>query len=135
MSDPVSEDQTYRLEEYKALRKEIELYLTESRSQERYTLIAVWAIWAWLITNKQMSALLWSVPIILTLATSVRMWAMLRHFGNMGKYIRTLEGKFNVNGWEHQKKPWTLGLAYVILNFALLSLAVIAFLYRDKLAH
>jgi hypothetical protein len=133
MSDPMSGDQTYRLEEYKALRKEIELYLTESRSQERYTLIAVWVVWAWLITNKQPSGLLWSVPIILTLATSVRMIAMWKHFGIMGRYIRTLEDEFSVNGWEHLKKPWTLGLAFVVLNIVLLALAVAAFFCRHKL--
>ncbi len=36
----MSDDQTFRLEEYKSLRKEVELYLAESRSQERYTVIA-----------------------------------------------------------------------------------------------
>ena len=81
----MNDDQTFRLEEYKSLRKEIELYLTESRSQERYTLIAVGAIWAWLVINRLTSGLLWSVPIVLTVATSIRMIAILLHFTHMGE--------------------------------------------------
>ena len=81
----MSDDQVFRLEEYKSLRKEVEIYLTESRSQERYTLIAVGAIWAWLIVNHLHTGLLWFVPVMLTLATSIRMGAILLHFDHLGK--------------------------------------------------
>ncbi len=131
----MTDDQTFRLEEYKSLRKEIELYLTESRSQERYTLIAVGAIWAWLMINRLTSGLLWSVPIILTVAASIRMIAILQHFTHMGEYIKALEGKFTVRGWEHKPKGWTLGAANMLLSLALLVLAIVAFSYRlDLLA-
>jgi len=130
----MEDDQSYRLEEYRALRKEVELYLTESRSQERYTLIAVGAIWAWLILNHFQTSLLWSIPIILTAATSLRMAAILRHFDYMGKYIRALECKFGVTGWEQQSRGWTLGAAYIVLDVALLVLAIVAWCNRVGLA-
>jgi hypothetical protein len=47
----MNDDKTFLLEEYRSLRKEIELYLTKSRSQERYTLIAVGAIRGWLVVE------------------------------------------------------------------------------------
>jgi hypothetical protein len=134
MAESMSDDQIFRLEEYRALRKEIELYLTESRSQERYTLIAVGVIWGWLITNHLTHGLLWFVPIALTLATSLRMAAILKHFGIIRGYIMQLEDKFGVNGWDHREKSWTLGLAFIVVDVALFVLAAVAFYYRCKLA-
>jgi hypothetical protein len=130
----MSDNKDFRLEEYRSLRKEIELYLAESRSQERYTLIAVGVIWGWLITNHLTNPLLWAAPVVLTLATSVRMAAIMKHFGNTRDYIKTTEASFGVRGWDHQEKSWTLGLAFIVLNIALLMLAIVAFHYRGTLA-
>jgi hypothetical protein len=129
----MEDNQSFRLEEYKSLRKEVELYLTESRSQERYTLVAVGAIWAWLILNRIDDLLLWWVPIILTLAVSIRMAAILKHFANINEYLKTVEDEFKVIGWEHKKKGWTLGGAYIVLSVLLLLLAIIAMIHRGDL--
>jgi hypothetical protein len=66
---PMSDkNETFLLEEYKALRKEIEIYLTEARSLERSTLAAVGVIWGWLITSHNDDTILWTMPIWITLA-------------------------------------------------------------------
>jgi hypothetical protein len=94
----------------------------------------VGAIWGWLIINHLNTALLWGIPIVLTVAVSLRMLAILRHFNNIGKYIRILEVKFGVEGWEHQKRPMTLGGAYILLSVVLIALTVVAYHYRSVLA-
>lgn len=129
----MSDEQSFRLEEYKTLRKEVELYLTESRSQERYTLIAVGVVWAWLIINRLHNGFLWSVPIVLTLATSIRMGAILLHFDHLGEHLKTLECRFGAPGWEHKDKGWTLGAAFILLDLALLGLSVAAWACRGNL--
>jgi hypothetical protein len=131
----MGEDQTFRLEEYRALRQELELYLTESRSQERYTLIAVGVIWGWLVTNRLNGRLLSAIPIMLTVAASIRMVAILRHFHHIGEYIWTLENDFKVEGWEHKEKGWTLGMAYLLLSIVLIALTIIGYHYRADLTH
>ena len=131
----MNDDQSFRLEEYKSLRKEVEIYLAESRSQERYTLIAVGAIWAWLIINRLHNGLLWSVPIVLTVATTLRMVAILKHFDHLKEYLRTLETTFGVAGWEQKKRGWTLGAAYFLLDGMLLGLTLLAWLYRNDITN
>jgi hypothetical protein len=133
MTEPMRDDQTFRLEEYRTLRKEVEIYLAESRSQERYTLIAVGVIWGWLIVNRLSNSLLWAVPITLTLATSLRMGAILLHFGHLSEYIYSLEEKFKAPGWEHKDKGWTLGAAYVLIDLLLLVLTIVAWAHRTDL--
>lgn len=58
---------TFLIEEFKALRSEIELYLAEIRRLERNTIIAVGTIWAWLLHERVTDARVWSIPIVLTL--------------------------------------------------------------------
>jgi hypothetical protein len=130
----VTDERTFQLAEYNALRKEVEIYLQESRSQERYTLIAVGAIWAWLVVNHLTSKLLWLIPVLLTAATTLRMGAILLHFGNLKRYISRLESKFESPGWEHVKKGWTLGAAYVVVDVVLLAITIIGLVLRESLA-
>jgi hypothetical protein len=51
---------TFLIEEFKALRSEIELYLAEIRR-------LVGTIWAWLLHERVTDARVWSIPIVLTL--------------------------------------------------------------------
>jgi hypothetical protein len=135
----MTDELSFQLEEYKALRKEVEIYEQESRSQERYTLIAVGLTWYWLLTNHLTIGLLWFVPILLTAATTARMVAMMRHFKNLGSYLAKLEDVFigaqgksekDPRGWEHMPKRKSLGLAYGIIDGALLLLTIIGWWYR-----
>jgi hypothetical protein len=132
--DP-TDAKNFRLQEYQALRKEIEIYLTEVRSQERYTLIAVGVIWAWLIANRIDNALPWVIPIVLTAVSALRMIAIGRHFKNLGTYIRTLETAFGVEGWQHQKRLPTVGVVAVIASMALFVVSLIGLQKYKQLAH
>ena len=130
MSEPLNKLETFRLEEFQSLRKEIELYLAECRSQERYTLIALGAIWAWLISNRIHNGFLWFIPVVLTLSASIRMLAMLGHFNHLGDYIKSTETVFGTEGWEHKRKRWTLGASFVIGDIALLIISLVAWHHR-----
>jgi hypothetical protein len=100
----LTSSETFRLAEYKALRKEIEIYLSESRSLERYTIIAVGAIWGWLITNHNDNLMVWTIPVVLTVLAVGRRIGMNEHFKKLGAYIAEIESKFGVTGWERVPK-------------------------------
>jgi hypothetical protein len=123
----------FQLEEYRSLRKEIEMYITESRTQERYAVIAVAAIWTWLIVNKQTSSALWILPVLATALIAFREFAIRRHFQDIKDYIKTLEGAFDVKGWEHTTRRWSLGSANTLLTSVLFVIALFAWFYRNSL--
>jgi len=130
----MSEAQSFRLEEYRSLRKEVEIYLTESRSQERYTLIAIGVIVGWLLLNHVGSVWLWSVPFALTIATTGRMIGIMIHFINLKTYIRSTERAFGVFGWESRDRPWSMGAVYVVFNVILLVLTGVAVYFHNDMA-
>jgi sulfite exporter TauE/SafE len=131
----MTDAQTFQLEEYKALRKEIELYIKEAHSQELYTVIAVGVVWGWLILNHQNHWLLWAIPLIITIVSVIRMIALYRHFKIMAGYIRKTEGAFGVSGWEHrQRPPLKIEVANIVLGVGLFILAVLGLLWRVEIA-
>ena len=92
----------FQIEEYKALRREIEIYLHESRFQERYTIVASGLIWAWLITHRIDNGWVWSLPVWIALASSIRRLAITGHFNVMREYLKGVENFYGVKGWEHR---------------------------------
>ena len=123
----------FQLEEYKNLRKEIEIYITESRTQERYAVLAVAAIWTWLIANHKTSGALWLVPLLPTALIAFRAVAMQRHFSDLKGYIKDLEDAFGTAGWEHRERKWNVGVANIVLTLVLLTAALVAWYYRSAL--
>ena len=79
----------FLLEEYKALRRETELYISEIRSQERYVVVSISAVWYWLIHEHKSNGLLWSIPILVCVASGLRMIGVDRHFRCLSPYIQT----------------------------------------------
>ena len=139
MSDsaPMSREQTFHLEEYKALRKEIEFYIAEFRSQERSVVVAVGVIWGWLVTRGEGGLLPWSIPIILTVAAAYRAHVLNKHMRLLSGYIESIEDSFGVSGWEHHftKQVYRVrkgDLANTLLTYALLVLSVLAFVFYSK---
>jgi hypothetical protein len=138
MNEPMTIAQTYQLEEYRALRSEIEYYIGEFRSQERNVVIAVGVIWGWLISNHQWHYLPWLVPVILCAAASIRSHVLNKHMSVISNYIASLEDSFGVNGWEHN---FTLNVrnvkkgnfANVVLTNTLLLLAIVGFFFHSRL--
>jgi len=92
----------FLLEEYKALRKEIELYIAEVRGLERYSIVAIGAVWGWLSANRIEHPVPWMIPLILSIGVGLRGLVILVHFKRISKYIYGIESAFDVNGWEHQ---------------------------------
>lgn len=132
----MTDAQNFKLEEYKALRREVELFLVEVRSHERYTLIAVGVIWGWLIFNHNHHGLLWSVPALITLGSALRIWAMNRHFSTVAGHVEAIEKEFGVDGWETRRgnRPPSIGTSSAILAVVLISLACAGWVLRFELA-
>ena len=131
---PRVEDQaSFLIEEYKALRKEIDQHMIESRTEERYAIISSGIVWGWLILNREKNFLLWLVPVLLNTAIVFRTRAMSKHIEQIGMYIRTLEKAFHCTGWEHHEKKRNVTKINQIIAIGLLALAVTAFFYRYRL--
>jgi hypothetical protein len=138
MSEPLSTAQVFQLEEYKALRKEVEFYIAEFRSQERNVVIAVGVIWAWLISNHQSGYLPWFLPVLLCAAASIRSHVLNKHMRRISTYIESLEDSFGVNGWEHTFTIRVVNVkrsdfANTILTYTLLALSVVALFFHSGL--
>jgi hypothetical protein len=91
--------------QYEGLRREIELTLSEARSVERYAALATAAIWAWLATNGTPAGYgwCWYIPVALPILGGLRSYAIVRHFGLLGRYVRFFEGEVchsDLPGWE-----------------------------------
>jgi hypothetical protein len=130
--------ETFFLDEYTALRKEIEIFLSEARSLERYTIIACGLIWGWLITNRNSNWVLWSIPAALTAVSFIRGLAVRRHFADLKRYIKKTEDHFDVKGWEHRPPSWlhlSIGVTELLISSLLFVLSVLGFLYRAHLIH
>jgi hypothetical protein len=154
--------ETFLLEEYKALRKEVEIYLLESRSLERYTIIAVGIIWGWLINTHNHNRMVWAIPVVLTALATVRRFAIDRHFNRLRDYIVKTEADFQVNGWEHgwkheegpeeghgwklwwkhwkhwwrravKNRQWNIADSEKVVSFILVALSIIGFFLRAAL--
>lgn len=108
--------------------------MIESRTEERYAVISSGIIWAWLIVNHEKNALLWLVPVLLSIAIVVRTRAMSKHIEQIGMYIRTLESAFQWVGWEHHEKKRDVTKINLIIAVGLLVLAFFALFYRKTLA-
>lgn len=126
----MEDQQSFQMEEYRALRKEIDQHMVESRTEERYAIISAGITWGWLIVHQKTNAFLWLVPVLLTAAISYRTWAMSQHIKQIGRYIKTLEQAFNHHGWEHQEIKRNVTKSNYIISLGVLVLAVIALLSR-----
>lgn len=131
MADP----HDFWIEEYKALRSEIDYYIGELRSQERYAVIAAGFVWSWLITNNRHEVFLWSAPVLLMIAIVVRSYGMSEHIKVISKHIKLIEETFNVTGWEHQKHSGALGFTTLTLSYALLILSVVGLIFHSSLIY
>ena len=132
----MSEALVFQLEEYRALRKEIDFYIAEFRLQERNVVIAVGAIWSWLIGGHRDQITPWLLPIVLIIGVIFRSWAMSKHMRTMSRRLRDIETAFGVVGWESQLiQSSAVGLANNALTVALLVLAVAGLVFRSHLAN
>jgi hypothetical protein len=74
--------------EYVALRSEILDAIKEARSLERYVIVTVAGLWAWMITHKIADWRAWLIPFGVVCVACVRAANIMQHLGTMGEYIR-----------------------------------------------
>src|ERR1044071_103058 len=103
-------------QEYRALRKEVELYVQEARALERYTLVALGASWAWLVVNKVAICLPWLIPPLLIVAVGVRGVGVHLYLGNLRSYLAKIEDYFGIEGWEHNQPHRPIALTTLVLG-------------------
>lgn len=132
----------FHLKEYDCLRREIELHTQEARSLERNSLIAVGAIWAWLLHNAVKDAIpAWAffIPCLFSVLRPIRAYGINQTFDELGEYIREIENSFHKvdgpRGWEHFNSERNEGegtpedkgafVFWVILNLATFTVAIL----------
>ncbi|MFM0049882.1 hypothetical protein [Caballeronia grimmiae] len=95
MSDPFS----LAKEEYLSLRKEIETQLAELSALERNSLLAVAAVYSWLVVHSGGSDgrqypftwMAWAIPCLIAIFGAARAYSINVHLGTMGEYLRKVE--------------------------------------------
>jgi hypothetical protein len=114
MNEPFSPQQKeFLIQEYSALRDEIELTLKELRSIERYAIIATGGVWAWL-AGHALQVWTWAIPLIFVVCGFLRHRVLINHLIDMGTYIRCTTEPFFLGpgaGWEnhyHKSNDWRL---------------------------
>ena len=116
MHDRTKSDE-FHVEEYKALRSEIEQGVEELRKYRRNALIAVFAVYAWLATGGPLrhSDLLgesahrifevaWWLPVLIPIIGFVEYLGIMMRNMHIGAYIRRIEAVYaddSLKGWEH----------------------------------
>lgn len=78
-------------EEYLTLRKEVEAAVAELASLERNAILAIAAIYSWLVTAKLVipfSYLAWSIPILISLFSALRSFNVGQHLQRLSAYIK-----------------------------------------------
>lgn len=101
----------FHLEEYKALRKEIEWLLQDYRALERNIAVVCGGLLTWLFAQKHSCQewspqdLAWIIPFLFAGLGSVRAWGIFKAFDVYHEYIVKIEEAFsagmNLGGWEH----------------------------------
>ena len=105
------ESSDFHLEEYRALRKEIEWLLQDYRSLERNIAVVCGGLLAWLFAHQQNCEkwtpqdLAWIIPFLFAGLGSVRAWGIFKAFNVYHEYIVKIEAAFltgmDLGGWEH----------------------------------
>ncbi|WP_309398321.1 hypothetical protein [Cerasicoccus maritimus] len=101
---------TFRLKEaeWKELRNEAISLSQESRKLELVAVAGTGGVYAWLATNNlgNLQSAAWFIPVLFSLAGSLRAWAINKNIGVISKYLLTVESELSDNeGWEAFFKP------------------------------
>jgi hypothetical protein len=106
-----TEASDFHLEEYRALRKEIEWLLQDYRALERNIAVVCGGLLTWLFAHPwdvnewKPQDLAWIVPFLFAGLGSVRAWGIFKAFNVYHEYIVKIEDAFatgmDLGGWEH----------------------------------
>ena len=85
----------FRLKEYEAVRREMDEAVKETRTLERYALVAVGAIWSWIVASRKPEyvVLMW-LPALLVGFLAFRALLLTNHVTFIANYIIEIEKLF-----------------------------------------
>ena len=115
-------EQKALLAEYGTLRKEIEQGLSATFSIERYVILGVFGVWAWLLLHTDkitgvVSYLAWCLPIPLVFFGALKSIGLFAHVNIVGNYIQErLEIKLGL-GWQQYFKQHFGPVAVISIVF------------------
>lgn len=98
----------FHFEQYKELRAEALKQVDETRSVERYCLLALAAYYAFLFSNwgrvEMFGNAPWWIPVGLAVCGGIRSWALFMSICNNAEYLRRLEISF-FDEWSTDQEP------------------------------
>jgi len=101
----MTDEQIFRLEEYKALRSEILEQIKEAYVLEKYALAGVLASLTWLLTNAtdysgSVRIAAWILPLSFVVLALLRSWGLLSRMMGIAKHLKNIELEYTERGWE-----------------------------------
>jgi hypothetical protein len=133
MSDSFSEKAPeFHLEEFKGLRKEVELLLEDYLGLERNVVVAIGASWAFLY-HERLPAWTFLIPCLFAVLGAVRAKGIMDAFGVLSGYLKKLEIAYRresvLLGWEHSHQGTGFSKGAVWFWSILIAATVLATLY------
>lgn len=134
-----------RKEEYSTLRKEMDTQMAELALIERNCILAVAAVYVWLVGGGAGSSLAkagWYIPVLFAVFGGLRSLSVGLHIFTVGKYIYLVESAYLTDpalprGWEHflaapeQRRRIRTGITVLFwLSFLGVTVSVAAFYGR-----
>jgi hypothetical protein len=108
----------FYIEEYKALRGELSTLIAETRKIELAVAVAIAAVYSWLFAAKNPPGGVWFMPCAFVLLGSLRSIALFIRIGEIARYLRAQEDRFQLPGWEtHKNHGDRAGLSVTALVF------------------
>jgi hypothetical protein len=133
---------SFLLEEYKSLRNQIDYQIKEDRDLERYAMIGIGLVYAWLANVQNPSHMIypaWLFPPLIAFLGMLRARSMARRLDQLSTYVRKIEEEFFDRkglGWENhlskaraRKKSPGLGKSRRIYWSVLILFSILASAY------
>lgn len=96
---------SFVLEEYKALRVEIDNIQKQGYAMEAALILGVAGFVSFASSATIKNPFIWFLPFAITLLATAKKWFLSKRMTELGEYITRIEGKLkfaNIIGWEHR---------------------------------
>lgn len=138
MDNIIINQQDFFMKEIEYLRNGIDDAIKETRSIERYSLLATGVIWSWCATaqgNAGLKIIVW-IPCVITLLLGIRSLGISKEISTIDRYLERVEGMVGLPGgfgWERnqaeKRSPFEVKTAYLFWSVLQVGTIVIALLY------
>ncbi|MEL4429414.1 hypothetical protein [Shewanella mangrovisoli] len=112
---------SFVLEEYKALRVEIDNIQKQGYAMETALILGIAGFVSFASSATIADSLIWYLPFLITLLVTAKKWFLSKRMEELGEYIARIEDKLkfaNIIGWEHRLKEIRDGKWYYKKNWA-----------------